>query len=208
MDGFDGFDPIPLAPLDDQPEPRRRVDLVPAASLRIEPIRWLWRHWLAAGKLHILAGAPGVAKTTLALSLIAVVSRGGAWPDGSPAAPGRCVIWSGEDDPADTLAPRLIAAGADMTRVHFVGDVLDLGERRAFDPAADMPALAEAIRDLRDVRLLLIDPIVSAVAGDDHKNAATRRSLQPLKDLAAATGAAIVGIRTSARARSPTRLSA
>lgn len=187
------FDPA-YEPAGAPADQRRRVSLIDASSLTIEPIRWLWKDWLAAGKVHILAGAPGVAKTTICLSLIATVTRGGSWPDGTRAMPGRCVIWSGEDDPADTLAPRLIAAGADMARVHFVGDVTDRGEPRSFDPATDMAALAEAIAGLGDVKLLLVDPIVSAVAGDDHKNAATRRSLQPLKDLAATTDVAIVGI--------------
>ncbi|CAK9253597.1 unnamed protein product [Sphagnum jensenii] len=40
----------------------------------------------------------------------------------------------------------------------------------------------------------MIDPIVAAVSGDSHKNSETRRCLQPLVDMAAATGTAILGI--------------
>jgi crossover junction endodeoxyribonuclease RuvC len=65
--------------------------------------------WLAKGKLQLLAGQPGTGKTTLALALAAITSIGGVWPDGSRPAPGNVVIWSGEDDPRDTLVPRLIA---------------------------------------------------------------------------------------------------
>ncbi|EQD57118.1 hypothetical protein B2A_04960, partial [mine drainage metagenome] len=43
------------------------VELLHAADLKPEPIRWLWPAWLARGKLHVLAGAPGTGKTTLAL---------------------------------------------------------------------------------------------------------------------------------------------
>ena len=35
------------------------VILTCAADLTPRPIRWLWPGWLALGKLHILAGAPG-----------------------------------------------------------------------------------------------------------------------------------------------------
>ena len=42
--------------------------------------------------------------------------------------------------------------------------------------------------------LLIVDPIVSAVATDSHKNGEVRRGLQPLVDLAAAQGCALLGI--------------
>ena len=56
---------------------------------------------------------------------------------------GHVLIWSGEDDPADTLLPRLIAAGADKSRVHFVSGTRTDGELRPFDPATDMVHLAD-----------------------------------------------------------------
>jgi hypothetical protein len=45
-----------------------------------------------------------------------------------------------------------------------------------------------------DLALIIVDPIVSAVSGDSHKNAEVRRGLQPLLTLAADTGAAVIGI--------------
>lgn len=144
---------------------RRGCDVEPV------PVDWLWPGWLAAGKLHVIGGAPGTGKTTVAVGLAAIVSRGGRWPDGSRASVGSVVIWSGEDDNADTLNPRLRAAGADMGRVHTVGHVIESGESYPFDPARDLDALREALRAVPNVRLLVIDPLVSAVSGDSHKNA-------------------------------------
>jgi hypothetical protein len=70
------------------------------------------------------------------MSLAATISNGGRWPDGSHADTGNVLIWSGEDDPNDTLVPRLIANGADMARICFVGDSLDPdGKPVSFDPA-------------------------------------------------------------------------
>jgi hypothetical protein len=178
-----------------KPEPvRDGVILVNGADLQPEPVRWLWPNWLALGKLHILAGAPGQGKTTIALAFAATVTSGGRWPDGSRCAPGNVLIWSGEDDPADTLLPRLLAAGADKRRVYFVSGSRVNGELESFDPARDMVTLqAEAAR-IGNVRLIIVDPVVSAVTGDSHKNTETRRALQPLVDLAASMGAALVGI--------------
>ncbi|WP_424360137.1 AAA family ATPase [Methylocystis parvus] len=170
------------------------VRLIQGSSITPEPIDWLWEGWLAAGKCHVLGGAPGAGKTTIAGSLGAIISTGGVWPDGSQSDVGNVVIWSGEDDPADTLTPRLIAAGADMSRVFFVGDVLDAGKVRAFDPSKDIEPLRSAIASAGGASMLIVDPLVSAIAGDSHKNAEVRRALQPLVVLASGAGAALVGI--------------
>ena len=73
------------------------VDLVKASDITPEATDWLWDGWLAAGKMHIIGGSPGTGKTTICLSLAAILSAGGTWPDGSEADMGNVVIWSGED---------------------------------------------------------------------------------------------------------------
>lgn len=185
-------------PLEDgeaQPaKPRHEVILLNGADLTPEPVRWLWPNWLALGKLHILAGAPGQGKTTIALAMAATVTVGGRWPDGSRCQPGNVLVWSGEDDPADTLLPRLLAAGADKHRVYFVSGTRLNGEVQSFDPARDMAALEAQAVAIGGVSLIMVDPVVSAVAGDSHKNTEVRRALQPLVDLASRMNAAAVGI--------------
>ncbi len=170
------------------------VAIVRADSVKPEPIAWLWDGFLAAGKVHIMAGAPGTGKTTLALGLLAALTCGGRWPDGSRAAAGAGLIWTGEDGIADTIVPRLIAAGADLGRVHFVGDRMTPEGVRAFDPAEDFAALEEAAAGIQGLRMVIVDPIVSAIAGDSHKSADVRRGLQPLVRFAERTGCAVLGI--------------
>lgn len=188
---------VPAAPVIHVPvsDARPIARLIDASTITPKPIDWLWRGWLAAGKLHIVAGAPGCGKTNLCLSFAAAITRGSHWPDGTAAPAGDVLIWSGEDDIEDTLVPRLMACGADRHRVHFVGGVDAGGVHRSFDPAADMPALKHAIvtAGLR-VRLLIVDPIVSAVANDGNKNGDVRRDLQALVDLAAEQRCAVVGV--------------
>jgi putative DNA primase/helicase len=169
------------------------VRLLRGDGVALEPVRWAWHGFLPLGMLTILGGSPGCGKTTIALSLAATLTRGGAWPDGSRCGgAGDVVIWSGED--ANTVtAARLLAAGADMRRVHFVDGIA--GEAgQGFDPGRDMALLESAVERLVSPRLVILDPIVSAVAGDSHKGAEVRRSLQPVVDMAQRLGCAVLGI--------------
>lgn len=179
---------------DTEPLPQRTVVLTCAVDLTPEPVQWLWPDWLALGKFHLLAGAPGQGKTTIAMGMAATVTIGGRWPDGSRCEAGNVLIWSGEDDYTDTLLPRLIAAGADRSRVFFVDGTRVGSAVRPFDPSTDTRTLKEAIQQIGSVRLIVIDPVSTAVAGDSHKNTEVRRGLQPLVELATSINAALLGI--------------
>ncbi|MDP4028520.1 MAG: AAA family ATPase [Gallionella sp.] len=177
-----GFAPLPV------------VQLTCAADIKPEAIRWIWIGYIARGKFHVFAGMAGDGKTTIAIALVATISQGGRFPDGTRAPVGNVLIWSGEDSAQDTLVPRLLAAGADMSRVHFIGDVKHGDEIRSFDPATDIKAMADAATRIGNISLLIVDPVVNAVAGDSHKNGEVRRALQPLVELAEKLGCAVLGI--------------
>jgi putative DNA primase/helicase len=170
------------------------IRLVRGDAVTLEPVRWAWRGYLPRGMLTILGGAPGCGKTTIALALAATMTRAGVWPDGSRCATvGDVLIWSGEDA-HPVIGARLAAADADMSRVHFVDGVSGGGEDGSFDPGRDMLLLEAAAETLPNLQMLILDPIVSAVAGDSHKNAEVRRALQPVIALAQRTNCAVLGI--------------
>ncbi len=169
------------------------LELINAESITPEEIHWLWPHWLAYRKLHILAGPAGTGKTSLLLSIAAIISKQKSWPCGHPSDLKKTVIWSSEDSPEDTLVPRLIANKADLSMIEFVGDIK--GKiHRTFDPARDMELLASTINSMNNVGLVILDPIVSLIATDSHKNSDVRRGLQPVVELAEKNSCAIVGI--------------
>ena len=178
------------------PNGKRSVTLVQGSSIVEVPITWLWDGYLPSGKLTLLAGAGGTGKSTIAFNLAATITNGGLWPDGSQCkAVGNVLIWSSEDDPADTIKPRLMAVGANASRYGVIsGTVDEKGFPDSFDAARDMDSLREAIARIGGISLLIIDPIITAVTGDMHKANDVRRSLQPIIDFAAECDCAVLGI--------------
>jgi putative DNA primase/helicase len=140
--------------------------LISRCAAEIEPKRidFLWPGRLARGKHTAIAGEPGGGKSQLSVYVAATISRGGEWPCGEGRAPiGNVIIFNAEDGADDTVVPRLIAAGADRTRVHIVNAVLqeDGKGRRTFNLQADLALLEQEIANIGNVALVIIDPISS-----------------------------------------------
>jgi hypothetical protein len=170
------------------------VILESAVDIVMESPDWLWPGWLAARKVHLLAGPPSCGKSTLATTMGAIVSTGGLWPDGSGCPRGRVLIWSSEDDAEDTTIPRCVAAGADRSMIEVVRLVEESGIDRSFDPTRDMQHLENKIHELGDVRLLIIDSIADLMSGSPGNNGKVRKAMLPLVNLAERTGVAVVGL--------------
>lgn len=145
--------------------PAPSIVLVRTSDIEPERIGWLWPGIIARGKITGLVAYPGLGKSQVAIDLASTVSTGRRWPGGAANGDaGDVIILAAEDDAADTLVPRLIAAGANLTNVHVVKAVKgDDGVDRAFNLAVDLDRL-EKEYDLQRVRLLVVDP-VSAYLG-------------------------------------------
>jgi hypothetical protein len=176
---------------------KRSIALQSFDGIDEHPITWLWDGFLPSGKLTLLAGAGGTGKSTISFSFAAIITTGGAWPDGTQCKQqGNVVIWSSEDDPADTIKPRLMAMQADTQRCYNIAPHIDEeGNKQPFDPSRDMDKLREQVALLPGgVSLFIVDPIVSAVSGDMNKANDVRRSLQAIVDFAAEQECAVLGI--------------
>lgn len=170
--------------------------IVRVSSVQPQPIRWLWQGRIARGKVTLVAGNPGLGKSQFTAYLAARVTKGGPWPVREGRSPmGSVIMLSAEDDIADTIRPRLEAAGADIERVHVLTAVRDADAVRSFNLGRDLAHLEKALQQLGDVVLIIIDPITAYMAGtDSHKNSDVRALLAPLAEMASRHGAAIVVI--------------
>ena len=133
------------------------------ADVQPERIEWLWPGRIAIGKQTLIGGEPGLGKSQITAALAAAVTTG-LWPCDEGRAPkGSVLILSAEDDAADTIRPRLDAAGADPYAVRLISAVVqsDGKGRRTFNLQADLSLLETAIKSIGDVRLVIIDPVIT-----------------------------------------------
>jgi len=169
-----------------------------ATSLQMCGVDWLWPGRFARGKFGLIAGLPDMGKGQIAAFIVAAVTNALEFPCGEGAAPQGNVIWfNAEDSMKDTVIPRLVAAGADLKRVHFVSGTRVDGEEKTFSLVTDLPLLRKSIKQIGNVVLTMIDPVSAylGVGKVDGRSASDVRSiLTPLKDLAEEMHVAVIGI--------------
>lgn len=173
---------------------------VTLADVAPEQVSWLWPGRIPAGKLTVFDGDPSLGKSTVALDIAAKVTTGTVFYDGTRPPVGGVLLLSGEDGLADTVRPRLDAAGADPSRVHALTGIRLPTEDGGYverDPhLGDVAEIEHAVRD-HDVRLVIVDVLAAFLPSgtDSHKDTDVRQVLRRLKDLAEHTGAAIIALR-------------
>src|SRR5262249_43191857 len=94
---------------------------------------WMWEGHLLRGSLELLAGRPGMGKSQAQCSYVACATASRPWPDGAKAIPPCNVIMlTAEDNIEQILVPRLIAAGADLTRITILKSIRKDNKDRRF----------------------------------------------------------------------------
>ena len=183
---IDLLDPIPEA---------EGLGVIKASNVVPTKITWAWDGYVAFGKVTIFEGDPGDGKSVLTVDLVARWTSGLTMPDGTDHdGPYNAVMITAEDGPADTIVPRLIAAGADRERIYITTHG---GEsHRPFDVNLDMPELYQLVMK-HNIKILTLDPLMAMVGEgtDTHNDASVRRGLFPLFQLAEDTGTAILVVR-------------
>jgi putative DNA primase/helicase len=149
-----------------------------ASAIKPEKTVWIWKDLIAEGCVTVIAGNPGTAKSQIAVTLAAKVSKRGTWPCGGGSAPeGDVVMLIGEDDLAKRIRPLLMAAKANLDRIHLIGEHDDLDYKPIdLSDVEDFDRLCLAIENTRRPKLLIIDP-ASAFFGHAASNMGGARKL-------------------------------
>ncbi len=187
---------------------RRGVVVTRAADVKPQKLARVWHGRFILGKFGIIAGEPGLGKSQMAAFMAAMVSTGGDWPfDEGTSRCGDVIYISAEDGAADTIRPRLEAAGADLNRVHVIERVNDYSGARPFNLLTDLGQLDEILQGLRKPRLVIIDPINACLSSIDHHRfnpnsvAQVRALVGRLEALATKHRVAIVAVTHFTKAR-------
>jgi len=177
---------------------KRRLITHRASDLQPEKLVWVWPGRIPEGKLVLVGGPPGLGKSQLTAFMASTISNGGDWPcnEGSTAV-GNVIFMSAEDGIEDTIVPRLMAAGANLDRVHIVASATkpDGTGRKTFSLKTDADLLEAKANEIRDVRLIIVDPISAYMGGSDgNGNVETREVLEPLAEMANRLHIAVVAV--------------
>jgi hypothetical protein len=161
-----------------------------------KPIEWLWPGRIPLGMVTFLEGAGGSGKTFVALDMAARVTCGAPWPGKvhGPERAGDVLLVGGDPDGWErVIVPRLMSAGADLTRIGRCHTV------ESYDPVVgssnpkrsrtkrpltfphDLPMIEYNIRLRPETRLVVIDPL-SAFCADDQAYRATLRQLEGIAE--------------------------
>ena len=182
-----------------KPEPLLPDEFVFAHDLDPEVQDWLWYQIIPAGALTIVAGAPGVSKSSLLIHVAAELTKGNLDGDlrGQPL---NVLYMSREDSAEKSLVPKLMAAGAweQGGRRDGDGQVIFIHPKRLANMAfpRDNSKLAQMLKQY-DIKVVVLDSLMSFMETERslHGNyQAAVESMAPLAEMCAKAGATLIGV--------------
>ena len=153
------------------------------------PVEWLWHPYIPFGKLTTMLGNPGEGKTFLATEIIAACTNRKLLPGmNEPLEPFNVIYQTAEDGLGDTIKPRLLAAGADLSRVFSIDDTDSM--------VSLLDERVERAIEQNHVRLCIFDPLQAFMGASVDMNRANevRPIFARLCNVAQRTGCAMVFI--------------
>lgn len=188
------------APNDPKPSSEEIVPMSgTAADIEPKKIVWLWPNRFAQ-KLNMIVGNPDCGKGLITHYVTACVTAGRDWFDTpNPHPPSDVLVLTGEEDWDDTVVPRLMAAGADLHRVHWLKLSVTKNmttRQREIQLDRDVEQLEAFLVAHPNIRVVIIDPISSYMGRTSMIDEQKVRGdvLMPLKELANRRAITIIGV--------------
>ncbi len=173
----------------------RKTETVSAASVTMKIARWLWDLRIPLGELTIAAGREGAMKSQWTVWLAAAITRG-TLPGAYYGHPRAVIICAREDSWEHTIAPRLWAAGADLSMVYRVNVRNEFsGKSYTLTLPHHDDVLRKEITRL-GAALVIFDPLLSALSPElnTHRAGDVRAAIEPLAEMGHETGCAMLGL--------------
>lgn len=176
--------------------PRCAVQHLDEMPIENKPIEWLWKDRIPLGFLTMVFGDGGCGKSFMLTDLMARITRGDTFPDGSTAPFGSVMLLDKEQHSSD-IKSKFAAAGADMSKVIYLHTVPS-----GYEPSLEkIEEIEQVVRSIKDLKMIVIDPITDFTGSTDINNeTAVRKILSPLKEIAEIYNVAVVFIRHNNKA--------
>lgn len=152
---------------------------------------WLWEGYIPLETSTLVAGKGGIGKSQTLMWLTSIVTNGGSFVINSTEhkiEKGSVVILSAEDHLEYTILPRLIAANANLEKVHVIQAAVDTRSKlneRFIELDKDILLLEKKIEEIGDVKLVIIDPITAYLGGiKENRSSEVRTFIMRLNRLA------------------------
>lgn len=155
------------------------LDCRPVSSFKCRLIEYLMQDRIPYGMVTLLVGAGGTGKSTLLTEIASRVSKGELLPGSNKVlADGSTIYITTENQPEEVLKPRVLACGGDTNKIHYVRNALaptidKPGQPHVFDIAKHLPALKKMVAKIGNVRLVVIDPVISHISEKIDPNSST-----------------------------------
>lgn len=156
---------------------------------KIQP--WLWEGYIPLQTCTLFAGSGGLGKSQLLLYISSLVSVGASFSINSipfSIPQGNVFILSAEDDEEYTIAPRLIASKADLSKIHILQSAIqpnDTSKDRFIRLDQDILLIQDKIKEIGNVRLIIIDPITAYIGNlKENQSSEVRNFILKLNKLA------------------------
>ena len=214
----DELEHLALISLGDRPLPEEDVPTSPGGNLAengllasdVLPLAtsWLWEGRLPFEEVVWAFGEGGTGKSYWSLDIASRITNGWDMPDGTPSVQGNVIVVCPEDKNSSTVIPRLMAAGANLSKVSILSKVTcnvdGTGQtsERTFTLPDDLEVLRERINTLNATSpdptpLVIIDPLMAVTREGVslYRNQSARKKVvEPLEALADETGVCIIMI--------------
>lgn len=177
-------------PQDSEPSGRKPLT-IKLSDIKPQQVEWLIRHRIPNRFITVFAGRTGVGKSFVTHDLIARLSTGGEIPfsGGECFDPAGTLIIS-EDSHEFVLVPRLIEAGADLSKIHAM-----TWESMAKYHLGDTDMLSQACDEVGGAKVVVIDPPTNFLMDtDEHKNSDVRQLVMRVVEWALSRDVAVIFI--------------
>ena len=162
--------------------------IVPFSEVPEEVLDFLWYPYVCLGTLGLLDGDPGDGKSQFCAWLCARITRGQRLPNGDKIEPANCFLFNFEDLKGAVIKPRLVANGADLTRVFI--------QSRPFQLSLEMAEWLDGEIAVKKPSLVILDPIQAVMTGvDGNNNIDVREFMSRLSEIADRRRCAIICVR-------------